>query len=115
MAVNRDEIDRLLLDRVVAEVRCVICHHPFRHEDVAIVERHGDTWVLVSFCPHCETAGMIVAALDLDEAEEIYGELTPEEWEAYASLPPISDDDLLDLHEFLKRFDGDFRRLFGEE
>jgi hypothetical protein len=30
-----------------------------------------------------------------------------------ADMPPISADDILDMHEFLDSFDGDFKDLFS--
>ena len=31
------------------------------------------------------------------------------------ALPPVSVDDVLDVHEFLQSFDGDFKRLFDQQ
>jgi len=41
-------------------------------------------------------------------------ELTPGEWDQFQKMPQIDADDVLDMHEFLKDFDGDFVSLLGE-
>ena len=40
-------------------------------------------------------------------------ELTPVERVKLESLPPLNADDVLEMHEFLGGFDGDFRSLFA--
>jgi hypothetical protein len=47
------------------------------------------------------------------EETEIESELSTEEAQAMAELPPISSDDVLDLHLFMQGFDGDFEMLFA--
>lgn len=46
---------------------------------------------------------------------KIMYDVTYDEWLASQQRPPISCDDVLDIHRFLKDFDGDFSRVFGEE
>jgi hypothetical protein len=43
----------------------------------------------------------------------VNSEVSPVERRRFATLPPISFDDVLDMHEFLKHFNGDFRTLFA--
>ena len=42
-------------------------------------------------------------------------ELTKAEVQRFRSLPPIDEDYVLDVAEFLDDFDGDFRGFFGQE
>jgi hypothetical protein len=50
----------------------------------------------------------------LPTAEEIeISELSTDEAQAISELPPISSDDVLDLHLFMQDFDGDFELLFA--
>ncbi len=39
--------------------------------------------------------------------------LTEDESERFAQMKPVSGDEVLDVHEFLREFDGDFKTLFG--
>ncbi len=95
--------------RLVLQVvpRCFQCRQPFHKEDVRLVGQVGDTWVFFLHCPSCHTAAL------MGLATMAHGELSPEEQRRFAQLSPLSSDDLLDLHNFLENFDGDFRQLLS--
>jgi hypothetical protein len=40
-------------------------------------------------------------------------DLTPDEAQDLSRLPPISSDDVLDIHVLLEGFDGDIEKLFN--
>ena len=42
-------------------------------------------------------------------------EITPMERRRLEALPQLNYDDVLDMHEFLSRFDGDFQGLFARK
>ena len=46
--------------------------------------------------------------------EELEGLKQPESPEMPTPLHPVNADDVLDMHLFLKNFNGDFQRLFAE-
>jgi hypothetical protein len=49
----------------------------------------------------------------LDAEPEPIMDLTPEELETADDWPPISVDDVLDVHTLLQQFDGDFAAIFA--
>lgn len=46
---------------------------------------------------------------------QIMYDVTYDEWLAFREQPPVNHDDVLDVHMFLRDFDGDFERLFRED
>jgi len=71
--------------------------------------------MLMVSCHHCQTQGIILAMVKEDEHIELLSDLTPEEWEGIQDLPPISSEDVLDVCQFLRDFDGDFVGLLTED
>ena len=117
---SEKQIKRIVLNRME---RCTVCHHTFAPEDIHVLSRRADMWMMVVECTECHARNFVAAVLgdgDPDEAQlalrrlsQGYGE---DEIEAPAAeakrQPPVSVDDVVDMHEFLRDFDGDFQRLF---
>jgi len=57
----------------------------------------------------------VAAVLNEAETPELVTDLTEEEHEKFSEMAAVGADDVLDLHNFLKGFNGDFSRLFSEE
>jgi hypothetical protein len=120
--LGRDDVAKL-----AAQTRCAVCKTPYGREGVQIMGRRGEAWMIAVTCPHCNTEGLLIATVDdadtaaveVGEQEEsrpqIMYDVTYEEWLAFQELPPLGYDDVLDLHLFLKDFDGDFSGLFGRD
>jgi uncharacterized protein YkuJ len=94
--------------------QCAKCKHNYSLDDARVIERQGELWVLSVRCSHCETQAFVAAVVDGDAAEiddidqaEVAVEIVEDE-----IAEPVTTDDVLDLHEFLDDFDGDFQALF---
>jgi len=94
-------IRRFILRRVLRNVRCGACGAHYGAEDVAIVESESNIWVLMAVCPGCDTQAMIVVVVQNESARQ-------EE-----ALEVLAKDDVLDFHDFIKQFNGDFRDMLG--
>jgi hypothetical protein len=123
MDTSEKQIKKIVLNRME---RCSVCHHSFAPEDIQIVSRKPDLWTMVVGCNECNSRSFVAAVLgdgdpeqaqlalrklseqgsgiDIDESDLIL----PEE----PATDPVTVDDVLDMHDFLKQFDGDFNRLF---
>jgi len=119
---------------LVRHARCTECGARYDAENVHVIE-HTDlyVWDLAAVCHSCYTLSVVRAVVrppDRDvEAPSIepvpastrralqarWHELTPAEAKRFRRLPPVDTDDVLDVTEFLRSFDGDFRGLFGQE
>jgi hypothetical protein len=123
MDTTEKQIKRIVLDRME---RCSVCHRGFEPDDVQVLSRKSDMWMLMVSCGECHARNFVAAVIGDGDAEEAQLALrrlgeehlrsrldTVTEVEDEDVAPdPVSVDDVLEIHEFLKGFDGDFRQLF---
>lgn len=114
MAAGSEEshVERELVKHLIASIPCAVCHNHYEPDDVHIVDRHGEIWIVAVECSHCGTQGLVFAMIKEGEEPEMVGELTPHERARLREMGRIDADDVLDVHEFLRDFDGDFVSLF---
>jgi hypothetical protein len=130
MDSSEQQIKRNILDRMD---RCTVCHRDFGSDDLKVVRRERGYWVVAVTCGDCHNRNLVAAVLDdgdttearnvlkemshtagfeisfLQDAEEaIYREDAP------TPGPQVSASDVIDMHEYLEQFDGNFKRLFRE-
>lgn len=123
-----DQLKHLVLQQLN---RCVVCHREYEISDITSVQRKPGVWTLMVECEQCHSRNYIAAVTQDGNAEEAMFEvrsLTEQalqdansrssttsdavEPERAMSNEPVSASDVLDMHDFLKDFDGDFERLF---
>ena len=120
---SEKQIKRIVLNRME---RCTVCHRTFAPDDIQVLSRKDDMWMMVVECDECHARNFVAAVLgdgDPSEAQlalrrlsQGYGhkegigadDVPP----AGPAEPPVSVDDVVDMHEFLRGFDGDFQKLF---
>jgi hypothetical protein len=122
MDTSEKQIKRIVLDRME---RCSVCHRTFEPDDVHILSRKADMWMLMVSCEECHARNFVAAVIgdgDAEEAQLALRRLGEEHTRARFDIEPeaeddggepVSVDDVLEMHEFLQEFDGDFQRLFG--
>ena len=117
MDTSEKQIKRIVLDRME---RCSVCHRGFEPDDVHILSRKADMWMLMVSCEECHARNFVAAVIGDGDAEEAAVltqdpkpliDVEPEVAED-APADPVTIDDLLEMHEFLQDFDGDFQQLF---
>lgn len=113
--IDPDSPEYDFVRQLLENIKCVVCSEPYDESDVTIMGQQDELWMLMVSCHHCGTQGIILAMVKEDEQVELLTDLGPEELERVKSLPAISSDDVLDVHRFLRDFDGDFTRLFKED
>jgi hypothetical protein len=106
---------RELIKHLVASIPCAVCQHHHEPDHVRIVDHHGEIWIVAVKCTHCGTQGLVFAMIQDGEKPEIVNELTSQEWDRFRKMPQIDGDDVLDVHELLRDYDGDFVGLFEDE
>lgn len=116
------QIKRIVLDRME---RCSVCHRTFEPDDVHVLSRKSDMWMLMVSCDECHARNFVAAVIgdgDAEEAQLALRRLGEEHVRATndiepelekISADPVSVDDVLEIHAFLEQFDGDFRALFN--
>ena len=119
------QIKRIVLDRME---RCGICHRDFGPDDIHVISRKPDLWTMLVECEECHARNFVAAVLndgDPQEAQlalrrlsesalkQVRDESEPAiELEAPPSGEQVTAGDVVDMHEFLQEFEGDFQGLF---
>ena len=106
-------MDERLIKRLITNIKCSVCGGRYDEENVRVLGRYTDLWFLSVYCPTCKTQGLVAAVLNEEETPEQVTDLTEGEYEKFREMAAVGADDVLDLHNFLKGFDGDFSRLFS--
>jgi hypothetical protein len=100
---------------LVTRIRCAVCETRYRAEDIHILVHRGDSWLMAVECHECHTQGLVFAVVQEGKAEPVVKELTPQEQAKFRGMLPLDADDVLDVHQFLQDFNGDFVRLFRDQ
>lgn len=123
-----DQIKHMVLQQLN---RCVVCHREYEMTDITSVQRKPGVWTLMVQCEQCRSRNYIAAVTNDGSAEDAIFEVqtltqralsdkkrdpleSSEELlsEAPPYSTPVTAGDVVDMHDFLKNFDGDFERLF---
>jgi hypothetical protein len=103
-----------LIKKLISTVKCNVCRKPYEIKNIAIIGHENDTWYLNVFCKNCARESFVAAIIKREKAQEPVTDLTEEEFIASAQVDLINSNDLLDIHNFLKNFDGNFMELFKQ-
>jgi hypothetical protein len=100
---------------LISKIKCNVCG---QHFDGATVEHLG-TFDEYSYyqltCSVCGAQAMVTAIMQKDGEgnTEVITDLSVEELSKSTSRGPVSTDDMLDMINYLKNFDGNFSGIFS--
>jgi hypothetical protein len=97
---------------LISQIRCPVCEHRYTPDDILVMGHQDELWIMAILCPGCETSGLVLAVVEAQqEPSEPFTRLTPEEIARFEGRGPITADDVLDFHEFLRNYGGDLAEL----
>lgn len=108
-------MDEGFIKGLVATIKCSICSQRYEGENVKVLGHYGDLWFLSVYCSACHSQGLVAAVIKEGQIPELITDLTEEEYGKFCEMDVVGDNDLLDIHNFLKEFDGDFSHIFSRE
>ena len=109
-------MEEKLIKKLIASITCGSCGEHYSEESIEVIERSEDLWFLQVHCPDCNVKCLVAAIIRDDSAvPELITDLTETEMEKFHGADGVRGDDVLEMHEFLKEFDGDFPRIFREK
>jgi len=130
MDTSDNQIRRIVVERMD---RCTVCHRRFVEDDVEVVSRKSDVWLMIVQCKDCHSRSFAAVVGDSSapiDTESLFGfrpdgsiEITFETDGEYLDIQqddeepedPVNVDDLLEMHDFLDSFDGNFKSLFADQ
>ena len=105
--MSTEEYIKLMFTHMV----CSCCDHPFTPDCVEIIRIEGNCAVVKIECTTChKNYGIAIVGIETvgaDEAEQD-NVLIPD-------LPPITDDDVLEAHEFIDNLGSDWAKYIPDE
>jgi hypothetical protein len=105
---------KIIVAQIKRSIPCQKCNLTYTDEDIEVIGALGDEQSFFhASCEKCEAESFIHVTLQFDEEGEIYPN-----FKKLGSAPrkeQITTNEILDMHNFLKIFDGDFNTLFEEK
>jgi len=103
------------LKRLFSKLNCGVCGQKYDVSNIKILDQEDGLWVLSVHCSSCGTQGLIAAVVQEGNITDVITDLTEAEYERFDGSEVVGVDDVLEMHSFLKEFDGDFASLFPDE
>ncbi len=104
-----------VIKKLMSSIKCVVCGQHYEEDDVNILGHQENLWFLGVFCSACHSKCLVAAVIKEDKALGVIADLTEAEREGFRNVDVVRADEMLDMHNFLKDFDGDFPQLFSHE
>lgn len=104
-------MDRAKIKRLFADLCCSQCKHDFEEDSIKVLREDEGLYVIQVTCAECNKSfglaflGLESISLKPDEIEDEYVPLTIQEGPA-----PISADDVIDAHKFIKNLESDWQK-----
>lgn len=109
---------------------CVVCHRPHDISDIEVLKRGDDFWTMLVECPDCHARNFVAAMVNETSSSDSIKHLTEDavamatdffrelqddptaEQVSVTTGERVTASDVVDVHQFLEEFDGDFQSLF---
>lgn len=98
------------IKKFIADMKCRRCGQHYELDNIDAVGRLADLLLFTIYCPSCNKTVLAIVDIKGDKETKAATDLTEAE-KSHFSVP-IGSSDILDMHSFLKDFNGDFAALF---
>jgi hypothetical protein len=93
---------------------CPVCGRSLKGCDVQVLSHEEERFHLQVTCAQCQVTFIVVLAIAGGAVEEIDKAIPEPEAEPVAAAEPITIDEILDLHVYLKNFQGTLTELIQQ-
>jgi len=107
-------VEERLIKKLMTSMKCEECGQNYESFNIDILGHRQDMWFLRALCSSCNTQCLVAAVVREDKVVEEVDDLAMDEMDKNQG-EAIETDDMLDMHNFLIGFDGDFSSFFGQE
>lgn len=102
------------IKKLMTSAKCSGCGQRYEAENIEVIGHYNNLWFMRVFCVACRAHYLVTAMVDGETAGEKVTDLSVAEMEKFREAGGLKSDEILDMHDFLKEFDGDFLQLFSE-
>jgi len=103
-----------LIKKLMASIKCGVCGSHYEIGNIEVLGREDNLWFLGVWCADCHTQYLAVVVIKEGKTPEVITDLTEAELDKFRNMDRFTADEVLDMHNFLKDFDGDFSYLFNQ-
>ena len=100
------------IKKLMASAKCSACGQGYETGNIDVLGHHEDLWFLSVFCPECGARYLVAAVVGEEKVSEVITDLTGAELKKFRGASGLTVNEVLDMHNFLNDFDGDFSGLF---
>jgi len=108
-------MEEKLIKRFMTSIKCSVCGQRYEVDNVKVLGQQEDLWFLSVLCSACQTQALVAAVVKEGRAPKVTTDLTEAELDKFKEMDKLTADETLDMHSFLKGFDGDFSQLFSQK
>lgn len=102
---------RIIVSQIKKTLKCPKCAAKYIDEDIELIGSLGDEQVYFhAWCGECEAESVINVQVD---PQFLYGPMV--KLGAAPRMGHVTSNEVLDMHNFLKEFDGNFNQVFDQE
>ena len=105
-------MEERLIKRLMASMKCESCGQHYEVYNIDVLGHREDLWFLRVHCSACHTQCLVAAVVKESRMSEVVTDLSEIELDEFKDNV-IETDDVLNMQNFLKDFDGNFSRLLG--
>ena len=102
-----------IIRQLLTSIKCGVCGQGFEFANVNVLGQQDDVLFIQVVCASCYTQCLVAVMMGENQKIKSISDLTDKEFDKFSNFGPLSSDEELDMHDFLKDFDGDFTRLFS--
>jgi ferredoxin len=113
-AIGARAVEERLIKKLMASMKCDSCGRHYESYNIDILGHREDMWFLRVLCSTCHTQCLVAAVVREEKVPAALNDLTAAEINGHRR-EKIEIDDVLDMHNFLIDFNGDFSKLFGQK
>ena len=99
-------IEENFIRKLISSIKCGSCGHHYEESHIDVIERNDELWFIKVVCSSCHVGCVVAAIIREDKQPKLITDLTEAEIDKFKDMNDIDEDDLLDMHDFLKDFDG---------
>ncbi len=105
MEHSESDIKKIVLSKIE---KCLSCGATCSLDNLSIIGKQGDFWLLVIVCPKCKSHAIVAVGTEYRK-EDLDTSL---EKDPIIEKTPLTTSDVQKMSCFLEKFDGDFISLF---
>jgi len=108
-------VEEGLIKKLMASIKCGVCGQHYEVDNIDVLGHEESLCFLKALCSSCRTQCLVAVVIKEGKVPGVITELTKAELDKFRNMGRLTADEVLDMHNFLKDFNGDFSRLFSQK